>query len=170
MTGHLSCEATVSMQNGRAVKTDYTVYNTHLSGQARRYTARSPAFYSHSTSRCWSNSNWQHSSQLITIRIQLVILLTSSRSEYNSSFFSPHHDLNTTRHSSHLITIRIQLVILLTSSRSEYNSSIRRWVRMLMDRYDKIVSEEVDRHKEKETIKEALKVCGYPQWAIITSV
>ena len=38
-----------------------------------------------------------------------------------------------------------------------------------MDRCDKIVSGEPDRIKERETTKEALKVCGYPQW-VKTSV
>ena len=38
-----------------------------------------------------------------------------------------------------------------------------------MGRCNKIVSREADRAKQRETTKEALKVCGYPQWAV-TSV
>ena len=41
-------------------------------------------------------------------------------------------------------------------------------VRTLMDLCDKIVSEEEDRTNGRETNKEPLKVCGYPQWAIIS--
>ncbi|XP_072039787.1 uncharacterized protein [Amphiura filiformis] len=39
-------------------------------------------------------------------------------------------------------------------------------VRTLLDRMDKIVTEPEDRQKEKDNIKKALKMCGYPEWTV----
>ena len=39
-------------------------------------------------------------------------------------------------------------------------------VRTLLDRCEGIISEEQDRVEERDTIKSALQVCGYPPWAI----
>ena len=37
-----------------------------------------------------------------------------------------------------------------------------------MDRCEKVVTEEEDNFKDRETMSEALNVCGYPQWTIIS--
>ena len=39
----------------------------------------------------------------------------------------------------------------------------------LLDRYEKMVTEEDGKIKDKETIGEVFKLCGYPQWTV-TSV
>ena len=41
-------------------------------------------------------------------------------------------------------------------------------IRTLLDRCETLVTEEEDKQKEREHIKEALKRCGYPQWTIST--
>ena len=41
-------------------------------------------------------------------------------------------------------------------------------VRTLLDRCEGIVTEEEDRKEERNTIKDALKVCGYPTWTMTT--
>ncbi|XP_072021483.1 uncharacterized protein [Amphiura filiformis] len=38
-------------------------------------------------------------------------------------------------------------------------------IRTLMDRKDKVITEEADKLVEEQKIKEALKLCGYPEWA-----
>ncbi|XP_072041149.1 uncharacterized protein [Amphiura filiformis] len=38
-------------------------------------------------------------------------------------------------------------------------------IRTLMDRKDKVITEEEDKKEEVQKIKEALKACGYPEWA-----
>ncbi|XP_072025169.1 uncharacterized protein [Amphiura filiformis] len=38
-------------------------------------------------------------------------------------------------------------------------------IRTLMDRKDKVITEEEDKRMEESKIKEALKLCGYPEWA-----
>ena len=38
-------------------------------------------------------------------------------------------------------------------------------IRTLMDRKDKVVTEDEDKKQEEIKIKEALKLCGYPEWA-----
>ncbi|XP_072048492.1 uncharacterized protein [Amphiura filiformis] len=38
-------------------------------------------------------------------------------------------------------------------------------IRTLMDRKDKVITEEADKLVEEQKIKEALKICGYPEWA-----
>ena len=38
-------------------------------------------------------------------------------------------------------------------------------IRTLMDRRDKVVTEPQDKEQEEHKIKEALKLCGYPEWA-----
>ena len=37
-------------------------------------------------------------------------------------------------------------------------------IRTLMDRKDKVVTEQEDKDMEEQKIKEALKLCGYPEW------
>ena len=37
---------------------------------------------------------------------------------------------------------------------------------MLLDRCETLVTEEKDKRKEREHIKEVLTRCGYPQWTI----
>ena len=39
-------------------------------------------------------------------------------------------------------------------------------VRTLLDRMDKVVTEEEDRKVEEDKIKKALKQCGYPEWTV----
>ena len=41
-------------------------------------------------------------------------------------------------------------------------------IRTLLDRCETLVTEEEDKRKEREHIKEALTRCGYPQWTIST--
>ena len=41
-------------------------------------------------------------------------------------------------------------------------------IRTLLDRCKTLVTEEADKQKEREHIKEALTRCGYPQWTIST--
>ena len=41
-------------------------------------------------------------------------------------------------------------------------------IRTLPDRCETLVTEEEDKRKEREHIKEALTRCGYPQWTIST--
>ena len=38
--------------------------------------------------------------------------------------------------------------------------------RTLLNRCEEIVTEEIDREKERDTIKIALKTCGYPEWTL----
>ena len=38
-------------------------------------------------------------------------------------------------------------------------------VRTLLDRMDRILTEDVDKQKEEDTIKKALGKCGYPSWS-----
>ena len=38
--------------------------------------------------------------------------------------------------------------------------------RTLLNRREEIVTEEIDRDKERDTIKSALKTCGYPEWTL----
>ena len=38
--------------------------------------------------------------------------------------------------------------------------------RTLLNRCEEIVTEEIDREKERDTIKTALKTCGYPEWTL----
>ena len=41
-------------------------------------------------------------------------------------------------------------------------------IRTLLDKCETLVTDEEDKRKEREHIKEALARCGYPQWAIST--